>query len=88
MEIAGKNLCRKLGEEPGDDSVSDRCAVNVAPLQLGEEVRVRHRSARILVSAQNLGSFQSAKPPEPTTQWRLPSRDTGNAYDREAATAN
>ena len=33
-------------EEPCDDSVSDGCAVNIAPLQLGEKVRWIH-SARI-----------------------------------------
>ena len=33
-----KNLCRELSEEPGDDSVSDRRAVDIAPLQLGEEI--------------------------------------------------
>jgi hypothetical protein len=42
----GKDLRGKLGEEPCDDSVSDRCAVNVAPLQLGEDILWIH-SARL-----------------------------------------
>jgi hypothetical protein len=33
-----EDLRRELREEPRDDSVSDRCAVNVAPLQLGQDV--------------------------------------------------
>jgi hypothetical protein len=32
----------KLREEPCDDSVSDRCAVNIAPLQLSEEIARVH----------------------------------------------
>jgi len=37
-----EDLRRELCEEPCDDSVSDRCALNVAPLQFGEEVRWVH----------------------------------------------
>jgi hypothetical protein len=35
-----------LGVEPCNDSISDRCAVNVAPLQLGQDVLWIH-SARL-----------------------------------------
>jgi hypothetical protein len=41
-----EHLGRELREEPCDDSVSDRCAVNIAPLQLGQKVRRIH-SARV-----------------------------------------
>lgn len=41
-----KDLRCELREEPCDDSVGDRCAVNVAPLQLGQNV-LRIHSARL-----------------------------------------
>src|SRR2546430_16228218 len=41
-----EDLRRELREEPCDDSVSDRCAINVAPFQLGEDVLCFH-SARL-----------------------------------------
>jgi hypothetical protein len=41
-----EDLRCKLREEPCNYSVSDRCAVNVAPLQLGEDVLCVH-SARL-----------------------------------------
>ena len=41
-----EDLRRELREKPCDDSVSDRCAVNIAPLQLGQKVRWVH-SARV-----------------------------------------
>ena len=34
----GKNLCRDLNQQPTNDRVRDRNLVNIAPLQLGEEV--------------------------------------------------
>src|SRR5437588_1024289 len=37
-----KNLRRNLNEQPTDNGVSDRDFVNVAPLQLGEEVAPIH----------------------------------------------
>src|SRR4029453_6746161 len=41
-----KNLRCELREEPCDNSVSDRCAVNIAPLQLGQNI-LRIHSARL-----------------------------------------
>src|SRR5439155_13885974 len=52
-----KDLRGKLREEPCDDSVSDRCAVNIAPLQLRQNV-LRIHSAHLdeaLVTAAILG---------------------------------
>src|SRR6266496_3072281 len=37
-----EDLRCELREEPCDDSVSDRCAVNIAPLQLGQDVSWIH----------------------------------------------
>lgn len=44
--VRNRELRRELREKPRDDSVSDRRAVNIAPLQLGEEVCWIH-SARL-----------------------------------------
>ena len=41
-----KDLRRELREEPCDDSVCDRCAINIAPLQLSQKLRWIH-SARV-----------------------------------------
>ena len=54
-----EDLRRELREEPCDDSVSDRCAVNIAPLQLGQKVRWIH-SARLDDGA--FGAFHLENP--------------------------
>ena len=41
-----ENLCRDLDEQPANDRVRDRNLVNVAPLQLGEEIVRVHRQCR------------------------------------------
>ena len=41
-----EDLRRELREKPRDDPVGNRCAVNVAPLQLGEDILWIH-SARL-----------------------------------------
>ena len=33
----GKDLSRDLDQEPGDDGISDRDLINIAPLQFGQE---------------------------------------------------
>ena len=38
----GKSRSRDLNQQPGDDCVGDRHLVDVAPLQLGEEVALAH----------------------------------------------
>ena len=43
--LSPEDLRRELRQKPSDNSVSDRSAVNVAPLQLGEDVLCVH-SAR------------------------------------------
>ena len=37
-----KDLRRKLREEPCDDSVCNRCAINIAAFQLGKEITQIH----------------------------------------------
>ena len=43
-----EDLRRELREEPCNDSVSDRCAVNISPLQLGQKFRWIHSVRGIL----------------------------------------
>jgi hypothetical protein len=55
---------RKLREKPCDDSVSDRCAINIAPLQLGQKLRRIHsvrleRSARYTINSTWMRDLKS-----------------------------
>src|SRR5262249_39841785 len=47
-----KDLCRDLQQKPGDDCVGDRNLVNIASLQLCEEVLLQVHSARLERSAR------------------------------------
>ena len=71
-----EDLRRKLREEPCDDSVRDRCAVNIAPLQFGQKFRWIHSArvdealvtaalyldARDLESVRNIQSKRATRP--------------------------